>query len=170
MGPIKFVFLFFLTLNWQLFFGQINVPFSIGGMGENLNTFASSYPILLESSDCYVASNSIIRFSKNKNGAFVSDCKDPEIEEIVQNNSEVTIYPNPAEKIITIRLNRTISTRTDFQIAYRNTIGVLLKKSFTNSDELLRGFQDDISYLPIGFYVISVISAKSIFTFKLIKN
>lgn len=170
MGPIKFVFLFFLTLNWQMSFGQISVPFSIGGMGENLNTFAVSYPILIESSNCFVASNSIIRFAKNKTGAFIFDCKDPEIEEIIQNNLEVTIYPNPAEKIITIRLNRTISTRTDFQITYRNAIGVLLKKSFTNSDELLEGFQDDISHLPIGFYVISLISEKSIFSFKLIKN
>jgi hypothetical protein len=170
MRTIKLVFLFFLTLNWQLSFTQISVPFSIGAMGESLNTFASSYPILLETSDCFVASNSIIRFSKNKKGDFVSDCKDPEIGDIVQNNLEVTIYPNPAEKIITIRLNRTMSTKTNFQIAYRNTIGVLLKKSLTNSDKLLQGFQDDISYLPIGFYLVSVISGNSVFNFKLIKN
>ena len=53
---------------------QLNTAYSIGVMGENLNTLAMGYPILLESSDCFVASNSIILFVKSSDGDFEFDC------------------------------------------------------------------------------------------------
>ena len=149
---------------------QLNTAYSIGVMGENLNTLAMGYPILLESSDCFVASNSIIRFVKSSDGDFEFDCKDSKIEELIEKILEVKLYPNPAQEIVYIRLNTVVSNLNNFQIFYQDMNGIVLKKSTASIAELLNGFQEDISFLKSGLYIVSLISEDFVYKLKLLKK
>ena len=91
-------------------------------------------------------------------------------EELIKNNLEVILYPNPADEYINIRFNSPVSNLKDFQILYLSVDGIVVKSSSATMYELLDGFQEDISSLKPGFYVVSLLSGGFVFTLKLLKK
>ena len=166
---IKSLYLILFLFCSQTLTAQLDTVYSIGVMGENLNTLATGYPILLESNDCFVASNSIIRFGKSSDGDFKFDCKASKKEELIKKTLEVELYPNPAQEIVNIRFDAAIPNLKEFQIFYQDINGIVLKNSLATMAELLNGFQEDISFLKPGFYVVSLISGDFVFKLKLLK-
>ena len=98
------------------------------------------------------------------------DCNDSKKEELIKNNLEVILYPNPADEYINIRFNSPVSNLKDFQILYLSVDGIVVKSSSATMYELLDGFQEDISSLKPGFYVVSLLSGGFVFTLKLLKK
>ena len=166
----KSLYIIFFSFYAQALTAQLNMAYSIGVLGENLNTIAMGYHIFLESSDCFLASNGIMLFSKSNDGDFVFDCNDSKKEELIKNNLEVILYPNPADEYINIRFNSPVSNLKDFQILYLSVDGIVVKSSSATMYELLDGFQEDISSLKPGFYVVSLLSGGFVFTLKLLKK
>ena len=166
---IKSLYLILFLFCSQTLTAQLDTVYSIGVMGENLNTLATGYPILLESNDCFVASNSIIRFGKSSDGDFEFDCKASKKEELIKKTLKVELYPNPAQEIVNIRFDTAIPNLTEFQIFYQDINGIVLKNSLATMAELLNGLQENISFLKPGFYVVSLISGDFVFKLKLLK-
>jgi hypothetical protein len=48
--------------------------------------------------------------------------------------------------------------------------GIVLKKSTASIAELLNGFQEDISFLKSGLYIVSLISEDFVYKLKLLKK
>mgnify|MGYP001041521540 CR=1 FL=1 len=150
---------------------QLKGSYVIGGIGDNLKIFTLSYPIILQSSDCFVITSSISRFKDGNIGTFLIDCnslkKNKKNDEFYVN---VNFYPNPASNILTMIFDREIPYLNEFIVYYHNSAGSLIKTSLTTQDELLLGFTDDISNLLQGFYYVTLTSASFSLTFKIIKN
>ena len=83
---------------------------------------------------------------------------------------EVKLYPNPAQEIVYIRFNTVVSNLNNFQIFYQDMNGIVLKKSTASIAELLNGFQEDISFLKSGLYIVSLISEDFVYKLKLLKK
>jgi PKD repeat protein len=84
--------------------------------------------------------------------------------DMMEEISEIMVYPNPTKGMFTINLNNT--ENQEYEISVMNTSGSLIKsaKAFTNQHEM------DIQDLPVGMYFVNIRNNKINKTISILKQ
>ena len=93
-------------------------------------------------------------------GQFLVQCSTTGVNEIQNSTSNILVYPNPANDLLTIQLN---SITENFTTEIFNTLGEKIYQSANNKTI-------DVSTFSQGMYFISVHQGNKILTAKFIKQ
>lgn len=147
-------------------FAQINISYSIGGIGGNMKTSTYSNPLLISGANCFNISNSISKFKSSNKGDFLTNC----VVKMDYVNFRVDIYPNPVTNFAFIKFVSKVQDETQFRITVFSNVGQPLIGKDIPQDQLLLGYKLQMSNLPTGYYYIQIASPSILRTFKILKN
>jgi hypothetical protein len=160
-----------LTFGFQnLLYSQINLTYSIGGIGNFSNMMTStttfSNPIMLTGTKCFIVSNGLIKFMPVSSGQFFTNCE-VNLDYI---KLSISVYPNPAINYTIIKFLNQLQVDDKFRVQVYSNIGDFVLGNDVTQQQLLSGYKLSLINLSAGLYYIQISSNSVLQTFKILKN
>ncbi len=163
---LKFAFLLLFIVFCSSSSAQINISYSIGGIGGNMKTSTYSNPILINGENCFNISNSINKFWVSNTGDFFTNC----VVDVDFVKFSIKINPNPVINFATVKFINKLQNENKMRLSIFNNVGQPMKAMDVTQDQFLFGYRLDMSSLPSGYYFIQISSSSILQTFKILKN
>jgi hypothetical protein len=156
----------------NLLYSQINLIYSIGGIGNFTNKATSitastySNPILLTGTKCFTVSNGLVKFMPVSNGQFFTSCE-VNLDYIKLN---ISVYPNPATSYTKIKFLNQLQTDDKFRVQLYSSVGDYILGIDVSQKQLLSGYNLSLDNVSAGIYYIQISSNTVLQTVKILKK
>lgn len=158
-----------------LLYGQINLSYSIGGIGNFVNknstnsvtssTSTYSNPLIITGTQCFIVSNGLVKFMPITPGQFFTTCE-VNLDYVKLN---ISIYPNPASNYTIIKFLNPLQLEDKFHIQIYSSVGDIVDVMDVSQKQLLAGFKLPLEKFNAGLYYIQISSATVLQTYKIFK-
>jgi len=162
----KIFFILFISLISLISKAQLNIVYSIGVMGSDLNINNSSSPFVLNMNNCIQVTNGVTKFSTTNSGDFINNCA----VDLNYSKLSIQVLPNPFVDAVYVTFKSKIDNDNHFKLSVFNNIGQLVKVENVYQDLFYSGHRIAMSSLPTGIYFLQIISSKVNEVFKIVKN
>jgi hypothetical protein len=172
---VKYFYLIILTTLTAN--AQISTGYSMGIVdGNAFSESTFSYPISVNSNDCFFVTNTLLKFWEGNTQDFVSSCDSPienslVIADMKYLNFPVQVYPNPVINFVEIIFLSDLKILKSFDVnIFSTNSNLVLSKQNIPFEKFKKGHKIDLSLLAQGIYYLSLSSEDFYKSFKIIKN